>query len=179
MRPFGINKNPPANPNPTPTHTRLQVLGDDTHDIAEGVLVLRAAGSHGGGSIDYKRFVYATVRQCTAALNRFLQRRVSDSTPLITIYGHITLDPPPPPRFLQRCATWRQVYCMFDADGSGDMDAYELANATTQLFGWRYTRYECDKLLAYVDRTGEGKCFFPGFCHIVASPVKRIAGTTF
>ena len=37
-------------------------------------------------------------------------------------------------------------------------------------------RYECDKLLAYVDRTGEGKCYFPGFCHIVSGNTKRIAG---
>lgn len=65
---------------------------------------------------------------------------------------------------------------MFDTDGSGDISADELADLTTNVFHWRYTRYQMQKLAEAVDRTGECVIDFAGFVHIVCAKGSKIAG---
>ena len=61
----------------------------------------------------------------------------------------------------------REVFCMFDTDGSGDIDVAELEEALGAM-GHRFTQRECAALIAETDEDNSGSIEFDEFVGLIA-----------
>jgi len=59
-------------------------------------------------------------------------------------------------RLVMRMRIYFDLFQLFDRDQSGKISHFEIGRTITDLFGWRPTKYECEKIIAigegYLDR---------------------------
>ena len=65
------------------------------------------------------------------------------------------------------CYIIHQKFRIFDRGDVGYMTPLDLGRGITDLFGWRPTRYESEKLLASVDHNEDGKIDYLEFAHMI------------
>lgn len=71
-------------------------------------------------------------------------------------------------QFIRRLRSLREIFQLFDANDSGAISVAELSTGLTKYLGWRPTRFEADKMLELVDKSGNGSIDLAEFVEMLS-----------